>query len=295
MKFGELQQGSETVMPNWVFDAFEVLTLASDLKVLAFLAKHRLYQRGTFQTWEIAGQTGLDLRTVQASTRRLGEAGYIVSADSEHCLRGACAKPAHPLRKSTRMKTTRKAHQHGKKPPLEVKEGIEVKEQEQERECIGGNGGPPGHSLSPDEPVFFEEPETAGGVNAEAPVGASAEPAPTVTVPAQRPLEAPKTQATSTEKVPGAAPPGSARAALLELFGAHFLATLLGEAPGRAGWLSLDPPRIAELHREALANSPGKPWRTPLINALDVETARNATHQFAPKSAEERTREEWFA
>ena len=300
MKFGELKSGEETLTPNWVYDAFSELTLASDIKVLAFLARHRLYQRSTFPTWEIAGQLGLDLRTVQASTRRLGLAGYIVSADGEHCLRGACAKPAHPLHKSTRIKTALKPLQHKKKPALEVKEVIEVKEQEQqpEREYDPWYVEQAGHSLSPGEVDFENRPgtATADGASAEAPGGASVRPALTVTATAQAPPEAEKCQATSKQKVPGAAPPDSAHAALLALFGHGFLAVLLGEAPGRAGWLSLSPERIAELHRQALSRTPGKPWRTPLISALDSESARSSPNlRLGPKPEEEYTREEWLS
>lgn len=138
-----MRPGEETLTPNWVYEVLNELTLASDMKVLAFLARHRLYQNSSFKTWEIAGQTGLDPRTVQASTKRLSEAGHILSQDGAHCLRGACARLAHPLHKSTRIKTRPEQRQDEEKPLPEVREEIELREEDKNTPLTpqGGEGG----------------------------------------------------------------------------------------------------------------------------------------------------------
>ncbi|EYB68841.1 hypothetical protein DEIPH_ctg017orf0219 [Deinococcus phoenicis] len=303
MRFGELKTGAETVTPNWVFDVLGELTLASDMKVLAFLAKHRLYQHSTFKTWEIAGKTGLDVRTVQASTKRLGEAGHIVSAGGEHCLRGACAKPAQPLHKSTRAKTHANPRQEGKKPIPEVKEVREEMEQEQERELSGGIGTAGPRTLSLRVQEDSEKPQTAGGTaGAEAPDGASPGPARPFIVPFQPPANAGNTRPTSLEEVPpGAAggepgdssPTAATRTALEIAFGPVFLAQLLGEGEARPGWLSLEAGRVAELHQRALESSGPRPWRTKLILDLDKEVTQGNAGRG--KRRQDLTEEEWMA
>ncbi|MFB9991256.1 hypothetical protein ACFFLM_04585 [Deinococcus oregonensis] len=109
-----MKRGEDTMMPNWLLDAIENMTLASDIKIACYLGRRRLYQASTFKPWQIAGELGIDLRTTQMSLKRLADSGHILSTDGEHCLRGACAKIAHPLHKSTRVKTTLKTVQHEK-------------------------------------------------------------------------------------------------------------------------------------------------------------------------------------
>lgn len=207
----------------------------------------------------------------QDSTSRCGETQHL-DADKPHD-----KTPGNPTASRTA------------EPTSITKPTSEPTQSPQQRERAGEPDKTEDRTRSPGEGEQQTRREEGGAVRAEAPDGARAGPAVTVTGSGSFPANPGKASATSTEKVPGAAPPGGAagadaarpdpgRAALLELFGEGFLNKLLGEAPVRAGWVKLSPARIDELHQEALreARAAGehKPWRTPLINKLDIEAAK---------------------
>lgn len=79
-------------MPNWVLDAYEELTLASDIKLLNFLSRYRAYRDNTFSSKQLAIALEIDLRTTQSGTARLAQLGYIVSAGGQHCSADAQSK-----------------------------------------------------------------------------------------------------------------------------------------------------------------------------------------------------------
>lgn len=102
---------------------------------------------------------------------------------------------------------------------------------------------------------------------------ASAATAPGVTGSVNTSRAGQSTQPTSTPEVP------AARGPLVTAFGQAFLDTLLAERLGGAGWLALDPAKVAELHQRALVEgaSKGKAFRTLLIGWLDAEAAKKPT------------------
>jgi hypothetical protein len=79
-------------MPNWALEAYESLTLASDIKLLNYLARHRGYRGNSFSTKQLAIALEIDLRTTQSGTARLAQLGYIVSAEGQHCSADAQSK-----------------------------------------------------------------------------------------------------------------------------------------------------------------------------------------------------------
>jgi len=125
-----VKRGEETIMPNWVLDAIDGLTLASDIKVLSRIARRANYKRSTVSLGELIDATGLDLRTIQTSLARLRQLTYIESTDGVHSLRGACAAVAQPLRKSTHPATPLEPVQHEEKAVPEVREVMEVREEQ---------------------------------------------------------------------------------------------------------------------------------------------------------------------
>ena len=80
-----MKRGQETLMPNWALEAYESLTLASDIKLLNYLARHRGYRGNTYSTKQLAIALEIDLRTTQSGTARLAQLGYILSAEGQHC------------------------------------------------------------------------------------------------------------------------------------------------------------------------------------------------------------------
>lgn len=116
-----MKRGEETLMPNWVFDALESLTLASDMKLLSYLGRHGGYRESAFSTKKLAIALELDIRTAQAGLARLAAAGHIVSADGMHCIRNAAARLPQAACKSTRTKTQVEPRQEQKNDSLNYK------------------------------------------------------------------------------------------------------------------------------------------------------------------------------
>lgn len=99
-----MKRGQETLMPNWALEAYEVLALASDIKILNYLARHRAYRDNSYTTKQLAIALEIDIRTVRDGLSRLREKGYILSADGEHCLVEAASKmPTAYLKAITQM------------------------------------------------------------------------------------------------------------------------------------------------------------------------------------------------
>lgn len=92
-------------MPNWALEAYETLTLASDIKLLNYLVRHRLYRDNTYSTKQLAIALEIDLRTTQAGLARLAALGYVLSADGQHCACNALAKLPQRSCKSTRVES----------------------------------------------------------------------------------------------------------------------------------------------------------------------------------------------
>ena len=108
-------------MPNWVLEALEALTLASDMKLLCWLARHGGYRQSTFSSKQLAIALEIDLRTTQAGLARLAAAGHVLSADGQHCVRNAAARLPQGFYKSTRVKTGMEPRQEKENASLNLK------------------------------------------------------------------------------------------------------------------------------------------------------------------------------
>ena len=108
-------------MPNWVLEALEGLTLASDMKLLCWLARHGGYRQSTFSTKQLAIALEIDIRTTQSGLARLAAAGHLLSADGQHCIRNAAARLPQGFYKSTRVKSGMQPRQEQENPALNLK------------------------------------------------------------------------------------------------------------------------------------------------------------------------------
>ena len=79
-----MNHGEETIMPNWALEAMEAMPLASDIKVLCFLIRHRAYRQNCFSPKQIGIALEIELRTITSSLARLKGLGYTMSADGKH-------------------------------------------------------------------------------------------------------------------------------------------------------------------------------------------------------------------
>ena len=127
-----MKRGQETLMLNAVMEAVESMTLASDMKLLLFLSRHRGYRGNTFSTKQLAIALEIDLRTTQSGTTRLAGLGYIVSAEGHHCSaeaqskmpQGYCKALASLMQasnKSTRAVPPLEPRQDAENEPLNLK------------------------------------------------------------------------------------------------------------------------------------------------------------------------------
>ena len=94
-----MKRGQETLMPNWALEALETLSLASDMKLLIWLTRHRAYRENTYSTKQLAIALELDIRTVREGLGRLRAQGLILSWEGRHCSMDAASKlPASYLK-----------------------------------------------------------------------------------------------------------------------------------------------------------------------------------------------------
>ena len=199
-----------------------------------------------------------------------------------------------------------------KAKPSSPEPSVTINEPSLNRESahVRANDDLPEHARSGESGEEVREGRTAGvAFGAEAPGGAVPARAVPITGTLQFPAGSERTHATGRKNVPGAAgraggggpppstPPDPVRAALLVAIGPVLLGKLLSEGPARAAWLTLDAPRVAELHQDALETSGERPWRTLLINQLDIEVAgRGAPRNLhLTRRREDLTREEWLS
>lgn len=108
-------------MPNWVLEALESLALASDMKLLCWLARHGGYRQSIFSTKQLAIALEIDIRTTQSGVVRLADAGHILSAEGQHCIRNAAARLPQGFYKSTRIKTAPEQRQEQENVSLNLK------------------------------------------------------------------------------------------------------------------------------------------------------------------------------
>ncbi|AFZ67547.1 hypothetical protein [Deinococcus peraridilitoris] len=120
-------------MPNWALEAYETLTLASDIKLLNYLVRHRLYRDNTYSTKQLAIALEIDLRTTQAGLARLAALGYVLSADGQHCACNALAKLPQRSCKSTRVESEKSTSDTASSDSLN-KGSKEVRNKEQKQQ-----------------------------------------------------------------------------------------------------------------------------------------------------------------
>lgn len=97
-----MKRGEDTLMPNWALDAMQGLTLATDIKTLMWLVRHRVYRSNTYSTKQLAIALEVDARTMRDCLERLRGLGLILSHDGAHCSADASSKlPASQVKAAT--------------------------------------------------------------------------------------------------------------------------------------------------------------------------------------------------
>ena len=120
-----MKRGQDTLMPNWALEALEALSLASDMKLLIWLTRHRAYRQNTYSTKQLAIALELDVRTVREGLARLRENDLILSFEGQHCSVEAAAKmPASYAKAVARLHSqtasAAQASRKGDASPLQI-------------------------------------------------------------------------------------------------------------------------------------------------------------------------------
>lgn len=110
-----MKRGEDTMMPNWALDAMQAMTLATDIRVLCWLTRHRHYRGNTYSTKQLSIALEIDPRTMRESLERLRGQGLILSHEGAHCSADAMSKlPASQVKaaaKSWEQKSRREARE----------------------------------------------------------------------------------------------------------------------------------------------------------------------------------------